>query len=167
MPARVRRTWIRRPRVAEFILLAVLLVVVAFVALPLVWVVLVAFVFWTYLRMFCFPLLTEQYRNVWRRRLHGVSTQGTVVGVDVRTDEDPEWAQVRVDASDVVVLVSLGRLRVGDRVGVRYYPPDPRSAVRLDRSFGTLLGLAVLEVLLVAYQVAVLAYAGRLVYALI
>jgi hypothetical protein len=53
---------------------------------------------------------------------------------------------------------------VGDRVGIRYHPADPGSAVRLDRTFGTLLGLAVLELTLVAYQLAVLLYAGWLVY---
>jgi hypothetical protein len=124
-----------------------------------------AFLLWTYLRIFCFPLFTEQYRNLWWRRLRGVSTHGTVVSVDVGTDTDPAWARVRVDASDTVVLVSPRRLRVGDRVGIRYYPPDPRSAVRLDRSFGTLAGLAVLEAVLVTYQVAVLVYLGWLVTA--
>lgn len=66
MPVRVRRTWIRRPKVAEYIGMAALLAVIAFVA----------------------------------------------------------------------------------------------------RTFGTLLGLAVLEMLLVAYQLAALAYLGRLAYVL-
>jgi hypothetical protein len=131
---------------------------------PLAWAALLTVILWAYLRAFVFPLLTKEYRSVWRRRLRGVSTQGTVVGVKVNTDTDPAWARIRMDASDTVVLVPLRQLRMGDRVGIRYHPADPGSAVRLDRTFGALLGLAVFELALVAYQLAVLLYAGWLVY---
>ena len=144
--------------------LVAIFAVVAFIALPLVWLALVAFILWAYLRLFFFPLLSNEYRSVWRRRLRGVSTQGTVLAVEADTDSEAEWARVRVDATDTVVVVSPRRLRVGDRVGIRYHPADPGSAVRLDRTFGRLLGLAVLELAVVAYQLAVFVYAGWLGY---
>jgi hypothetical protein len=67
------------PRSVSFIVAVAILAVVDFVALPLAWAALVAFIVRGYLRTFFFPLFTEDYRSVWRRRLRGISARGTVI----------------------------------------------------------------------------------------